>query len=104
MSLPISELTPTAVRQRYSTSCFNLTGDSGIVIAPDDTLTKNSATLTRDDYRKFFGGDSLFVRWRLLFRPTGRETVVRDTDYIKVQASARVEGIQRMDSLLHAGK
>ena len=96
-------MNPAIVNQRYGNDLFNLTGDSGLVVLPNDSIKNNSIVLTGDDYDKFATANTLFIRWRILFLPSNGQAVVRGTDYVQINASAHIEGIQRMDSLFHAG-
>ena len=97
-------MNPSIVNLNYGSELFNLTGDSGIVILPNNVLKRNSISMTKDDIDKLTNSDTLFMRWRLMFLPTNGSATIRDTDYISINASMHVEGVQNMDSLLHAGK
>ena len=102
-NLTTAEMNPAIVNQQFGSELFNLTGDSGLIVLPNDSLKNDSIVLTENDFAKFTSADTLYMRWRLVFLPVNQQAVIRSNDFVKINASVRTEGVQNMDSLLHAG-
>ena len=79
----------------------NFLGAEGVCIPPRDPNSSmyNSIALNHDQLETVLSSDSCSWRWWLQFLEQDRDALI-DTDYIKINSSFLIEGINNTDSLL----
>ncbi len=93
MDLMPEEISPEILSTEKASFFIPVLGDSGLILPRRNTSIMNNISLSDVKMNELVNSDSLIVRWGLLLPPTNADALT-DTDYVFIDASFALEGIQ----------